>query len=147
MVDCPSCGAPINDRDRTCAECGVRIEGATRPFPPVGESDAVTGELVTEGAVLVVLKGPEVGERFFVDRPELTLGRDPACDVFLNDVTVSRRHAIVRLEGGQVSVEDAGSLNGTYVNGAVVEKALLRSGDTLQVGRFMMSFLDGGEGA
>lgn len=145
MPDCPACGAPVPDDARECAECGTLLDGATTPFAPVG-SDEVAECRGAEGPALVVVKGPEIGERFYVDREELTLGRDPDCDIFLNDVTVSRRHATLRVRAGIVSVEDSGSLNGTYVNGVRVDEAPLGSGDMVQVGRFAMTFVVGGAG-
>jgi pSer/pThr/pTyr-binding forkhead associated (FHA) protein len=93
--------------------------------------------------VLIVRKGPQPGERFFVDRETLAIGRDPESDVFLNDITVSRAHAVVSCRDNVVSVKDAGSLNGTYVNGLLVEEAVLNSGDVLQIGTFQMLFLSG----
>jgi pSer/pThr/pTyr-binding forkhead associated (FHA) protein len=74
----------------------------------------------------------------------LTVGRDPDCDIFLNDVTVSRRHARLLVGERGVSVEDTDSLNGTYVNGVLVDRAALRMGDALQIGRFQMFFIGGG---
>lgn len=122
------------------------MDEVTASFPPVGaeEEGAPVWEGI-DGPVLVVRKGPEVGERFYLDRERLTIGRDPACDIFLNDITVSRNHAVLEVSSGEVSVADAGSLNGTYVNGASVDSATLHSGDGLQVGRFQMVFLGGGE--
>ncbi|TLM96249.1 MAG: FHA domain-containing protein, partial [Actinobacteria bacterium] len=79
---------------------------------------------------------------FYVDRASLAIGRDPAADVFLNDVTVSRNHAVVQLNGGIVTIRDAGSLNGTYVNGVIVDVADLHSGDIVQIGTFQMVFAD-----
>ena len=98
-----------------------------------------------EGPVLVVRKGPQPGERFFIDRPELAIGRDPASDIFLNDMTVSRSHAVLEARHGEVSVRDAGSLNGTYVNGQCAERAVLRDGDIVQIGTFQMVYHAGGE--
>ena len=94
--------------------------------------------------MLIVAKGPEVGERFYLDRATLTIGRDPSCDIFLNDITVSRQHATLSRSDDEVAVEDAGSLNGTYVNGVSVSRVVLRPGDLLQVGRFQMAFVTGG---
>ena len=93
--------------------------------------------------MLVVRKGPEVGERFYLEAPEYSLGRDPHCDIFLNDVTVSRKHASVRIDGGMATVRDTGSLNGTYVNGVRVDSAPLDNGDTVQIGTFQMIFMSG----
>ncbi len=146
MTECPSCGAKVAETDDSCEICGLRLSGATESFAPVSvpESQSPIDVERAEGLVLVVQKGPEVGERFYVDRPELTVGRDPERDIFLNDVTVSRRHAVLRLGEGVVSVEDRGSLNGTYVNGVRVDAAVLKSGDILQIGTFQMLFLAGG---
>jgi pSer/pThr/pTyr-binding forkhead associated (FHA) protein len=90
-----------------------------------------------------VHKGHETGQKFYVDRPRLTLGRDPRADVFLNDVTVSRNHAVVSMAGSEISIEDVGSLNGIYVNGVSVDKAILHDGDRVQIGTFQMVFLTG----
>jgi pSer/pThr/pTyr-binding forkhead associated (FHA) protein len=97
----------------------------------------------SEGPVLVVRKGPQPGERFFVDRGKLTIGRDPESDIFLNDITVSRAHAVIECKDDVVSVSDAGSLNGTYVNGEVCDTAVLKNGDVVQIGTFQMLFLSG----
>ena len=145
MSRCPSCGAPVDGTHGACPECGVSLEGSTQSFAPVSASDSEALRDVprAEGPVLVVRKGHDMGERFYVDRPRLTLGRDPGADVFLNDVTVSRSHAVVTLSGDEVSIEDAGSLNGIYVNGVSVDKAILRDGDGVQIGTFQMVFLSG----
>jgi hypothetical protein len=145
MDTCPACGAPLGEDASVCGSCGAALAEVTASFEPVGEGlapDEMPGS--DDGPLLVVRKGPEVGERFYVDRPELSIGRDPACDIFLNDITVSRRHAVLELAGDEVSVADAGSLNGTYVNGVSVERAQLRTGDALQIGRFQMVFFGGG---
>ena len=91
----------------------------------------------------MVSKGPQPGERFYLERPELTVGRDPESDIFLNDMTVSRTHAILEVSGAEVSVRDAGSLNGTYLNGVCVDSAPLSDGDVLQIGTFQMGFFTG----
>lgn len=147
METCPSCGAHVTEGDVTCASCGLRIEGSTASFQPVVVEEehvvAPTGE-VSDIPVLVVHKGAETGERFYLEDGSYTVGRDPHSDIFLNDVTVSRDHARIDVIGGQVSVSDEGSLNGTYVNDVLVDSAHLQNGDALQVGRFKMVFLAGG---
>jgi pSer/pThr/pTyr-binding forkhead associated (FHA) protein len=113
---------------------------ATASFAPVAsELHDVAGEDV-EGPVLVVRKGPQLGEKFFIDRPQLNVGRDPESDIFLNDMTVSRAHAVFEMAGNTVTVRDVGSLNGTYVNGVIVDSAPLSSGDVVQIGTFQMVF-------
>lgn len=146
MDRCPACDTPVSASDRDCPACGARLSGATASFEPVAaeETRGVVDRESVEGPVLVVRKGAEVGERFYIDADELSVGRDPESDIFLNDVTVSRSHAALRRSPEGVTVEDAGSLNGTYVNDVLVDKALLHDGDALQVGRFRMIYLSGG---
>ncbi|MHB1340139.1 MAG: FHA domain-containing protein [Coriobacteriia bacterium] len=146
MDMCPACGARVAPEDRECTTCGARLHGATASFEPIAaEMPASGGDIeASEIAVLVVRKGAEVGERFYLDQPAFTIGRDPESDIFLNDVTVSREHAILQISPDGVTITDAGSLNGTYVNDVRVDKAHLRNGDAVQVGRFQMVFLAGG---
>jgi pSer/pThr/pTyr-binding forkhead associated (FHA) protein len=94
-----------------------------------------------EEAVLVVKKGPLVGQRFALTRGTITLGRDPGSDIFLNDITVSRKHAKVDFDPPHFVIRDVGSLNGTYINGKRVEKSTLSQGDELQIGKFKLIFL------
>ena len=92
---------------------------------------------------LTIVKGPQIGETFELDAPEITLGRDPKNSVFLNDMTVSRHHATMDLSNsalGLATIEDLGSLNGTWVDGAIVSKASLKDGSTIQIGTFRMVF-------
>lgn len=148
MDFCPVCGEALEPDAHNCPACGAAVREATAEFPPVAgplsEASAHDGADL-DGPALVVCKGPEVGERFYLDRPRLTVGRDPASDIFLNDITVSRDHAVLTLAGGEVSIEDVGSLNGVYVNGASVTRATLKGGDGVQIGRFQMVFRSGGE--
>ena len=147
MGVCPGCGASVSPEETHCPTCGTRLEGSTAAFEAVSTTaeDAYGVEMgVSDVPALVVQKGAEVGERFYLEAPEITIGRDPASDIFLNDVTVSRAHARLYVAGIDVRVEDAGSLNGTYVNGECVTEAALVNGDTLQIGRFRMVFLSGG---
>lgn len=149
MTTCPACGSTVDEPyPPECPSCGARLAGATESFAPVGvveeSAESPVAEALT-GPVLIVRKGPDVGERFFIDRARLTIGRDPECDIFLNDVTVSRSHAVLELAGPEVSIEDVGSLNGTYVNGVRVDKAPLGDGDLVQVGKFQMVFMNRGE--
>ena len=147
MPDCANCGAPLDGSESTCPSCGAPTANATASFEPVGvveEGGAHAPESVG-GPVLVVRKGPQPGERFFIDRPELTIGRDPVSDIFLNDITVSRAHAVLESRGGEVSVRDVGSLNGMYVNGVCADRAILRDGDIVQIGTFQMVYHAGGE--
>ena len=108
-----------------------------------GQDPAVPGvEGLPEGsALLVVKRGPNAGSRFLLDQPVTTSGRHPDSDIFLDDVTVSRRHAEFRMEGDKFEVVDVGSLNGTYVNREPKNSADLSNGDEVQIGKFRLVFL------
>jgi len=92
-------------------------------------------------ALLVVKRGPNAGSRFLLDQPTTSAGRHR--DIFLDDVTVSRRHAEFRLDTDEFHVVDVGSLNGTYVNREPVDSAVLANGDEVQIGKFRLVFLTG----
>lgn len=108
-----------------------------------GQDPVVPGvEGLPEGsALLVVKRGPNAGSRFLLDQPVTTSGRHPDSDIFLDDVTVSRRHAEFRMEGDKFEVVDVGSLNGTYVNREPKNSAALSNGDEVQIGKFRLVFL------
>ncbi|WP_018024147.1 oxoglutarate dehydrogenase inhibitor Odhl [Corynebacterium ulceribovis] len=94
-------------------------------------------------ALLVVKRGPNAGSRFLLDQPVTSAGRHPDSDIFLDDVTVSRRHAEFRLNANEFEVVDVGSLNGTYVNREPKNSAVLSNGDEVQIGKFRLVFLTG----
>jgi pSer/pThr/pTyr-binding forkhead associated (FHA) protein len=95
--------------------------------------------------LLVVRHGPNAGSSYRLEGPATTVGRHPDSDVFLDDITVSRRHVLIERDEQGFLLRDVGSLNGTYVNKQRTDEARLRSGDELQVGRYRISFLVGGE--
>ncbi len=103
----------------------------------------VTGSLPPGTALLAVRRGPNAGARFLLDHDVTTSGRHPDSDIFLDDVTVSRRHAEFHRERATFTVRDVGSLNGTYVNRERVESATLSSGDEVQIGKFRLVFVTG----
>jgi pSer/pThr/pTyr-binding forkhead associated (FHA) protein len=114
--------------------------------PAAGSGEgAVSGVegLPAGSALLVVKRGPNAGSRFLLDQATTSAGRHPDSEIFLDDVTVSRRHAEFRLEGGEFQVVDVGSLNGTYVNREPVDSAVLANGDEVQIGKFRLVFLTG----
>ena len=92
-------------------------------------------------ALLVVLRGPNAGSRFLLDHDFTSTGRHPDSDIFLDDVTVSRDHAILVRRGGDYYLDDCGSLNGTYVNRSRIESHKLTDGDELQVGKYKLAYL------
>ncbi|MBV7280820.1 MULTISPECIES: oxoglutarate dehydrogenase inhibitor Odhl [Corynebacterium] len=107
-------------------------------------ANAGAGNLPEGAALLVVKRGPNAGSRFLLDQETTTAGRHPESDIFLDDVTVSRRHAEFRRDGeGQFEVVDVGSLNGTYVNREPKNAEALHTGDEVQIGKFRLVFLAG----
>ena len=109
-----------------------------------GDVDAVEN-LPAGSAMLLVQRGPDAGARFLLDTDEVSAGRHPDSEIFLDDVTVSRRHAVFNREGEDFTVSDAGSLNGTYVNRDRIDKVLLKDGDEVQIGKYRLVFFAGHE--
>ena len=151
---CTNCGHPNRDDARFCAECGHPLqEDVTVTLPAIEAEEEVHeefpfphDELEAGQALLLVKRGPNAGSTFLLDRDATTVGRSTDGDVFLDDVTVSRKHAIFeRRPGGAWFVRDVGSLNGTYVNGEQVDETKLASGDEVQIGRFKVTFFAAGE--
>lgn len=104
------------------------------------EDQAAIAALPPGCALLITQRGPGAGARFLLDADRVLAGRSERSDIFLDDVTVSRKHAAFVREGGEYLVRDSGSLNGTYVNRERVEAAVLRTGDEVQIGKFRMVF-------
>ena len=152
---CTRCGHGNPDAANFCARCGAPLAAAsddTTLTLHVGsaereETDAEQEELsvsleelAPDQGVLVVKRGPNAGSTFLLDKDLTAAGRHPSSDIFLDDITVSRRHAEVMREGSRFLVKDVGSLNGTYVNRERVDVAELSSGDELQIGKFKLIF-------
>ena len=119
------------------------------PRSGLGELDAAEPqtwravEAPRGAAVLVVKRGPNAGSRFLLDEPVISAGRHPVSDIYLDDITVSRRHAEFRSHDGEFRVVDTNSLNGTFVNRVPVESAVLADGDEIEIGKFRLVFLTG----
>ena len=112
------------------------------------DTSAAGADNLPEGqALLVVKRGPNAGARFLLDQETTTAGRHPEADIFLDDVTVSRRHAEFRKNGDTFEVVDVGSLNGTYVNREPKNSSVLSNGDEIQIGKFRLVFLNGSKEA
>jgi pSer/pThr/pTyr-binding forkhead associated (FHA) protein len=150
---CSRCGHPNRDDAKFCAQCGAPLQGETTlSLTPVETEDEggeefplPHDELHPGQALLLVKRGPNAGSTFLIESDATTAGRRPDSDVFLDDVTVSRTHATIERRAGDFFVRDAGSLNGTYVNGERVEETKLASGDEIQIGMFKLVFFSAGE--
>jgi pSer/pThr/pTyr-binding forkhead associated (FHA) protein len=110
-------------------------------LPTVAADSAGVEALPPGSALIVVKRGPNAGSRFLLDQRVTSAGRHPGSDIFLDDVTVSRRHAEFRWENDEFQVVDVGSLNSTYVNREPVDSAVLVNGDEVQIGKFRLTFL------
>lgn len=136
---CGNCGRPLHAPSEAATTGSLRPE-ELEAFEVAERLDAqsVLSELARGTALLHVLRGPNEGARYLLDSDVVTVGRHPDSDIFLDDITVSRRHAELRRDDNGFSVHDVGSLNGTYVNGRRVEDQVVTTGDELQVGKFKL---------
>jgi len=92
------------------------------------------------GSGLVIIKGPNIGDIFLINKSKFTIGRNPESDIFLDDITVSRKHAILEKIDKDFRIKDTRSLNGSYVNGQIVENSILKDGDRIQIGKYIFLF-------
>jgi pSer/pThr/pTyr-binding forkhead associated (FHA) protein len=177
MPFCTACGKQNPDDARFCSQCGSRLVsaepagGAEPSQESAGEStatiaigvgadktetsdrqlnpvDAAAVDALPSGhALLVVQRGPGSGSRFLLDADIVNAGRHPDSEIFLDDVTVSRRHAEFNRTGETFTVSDVGSLNGTYVNRDRIDRVQLKDGDEVQIGKYRLVFFSGHESA
>ena len=148
-VHCPECGFQNPESANYCSKCGtalVRDTGGaetTMAYTPGELEDASPlEESGVDGPALVVRSGGgRAGEHFLPTGERTTIGRSPECEIFLDDVTVSRKHAVLVRNGNEYRIEDLGSLNGTFVNRRRIESAKLADGDELQIGKYRLTFL------
>ncbi|CAB5032196.1 MAG: FHA domain-containing protein [Actinobacteria bacterium] len=158
---CPQCGHLSDEQDHFCGACGAELsavehpvhqtgvlglrapsEGDSAPMPTVDSTSV--GGLGKGEAVLVVLRGPQQGMRFDLDPSAglIVVGRSPECGLFLDDVTVSRRHAELHSVESGWELHDSGSLNGSYVNRERIDRTTLTGGDEVQIGKYRFVYLE-----
>ncbi len=159
-VFCNNCGHRNPGGSNFCSSCGAVLEHATGDdttvtfmAPPAAPEAAVEDEIsvalddIPTGTGMVVVKrGPNVGSRFALEGDVTRAGRHPDSEIFLDDITVSRRHAEFVRQGSGYVVRDVGSLNGTYLNRERIDEAPLGNGDEVQIGKFKLVFLAAAEG-
>lgn len=169
MPFCTSCGRQNPDDARFCSQCGSRLVTPAPPVPDLGDvggestatiqiggekvetsdrqlnpvDEAAVDALPAGHALLVVQRGPGAGSRFLLDADVVNAGRHPDSEIFLDDVTVSRRHAEFNRSGESFTVSDVGSLNGTYVNRDRIDRVQLNDGDEVQIGKYRLVFFSG----
>jgi pSer/pThr/pTyr-binding forkhead associated (FHA) protein len=169
MPFCTNCGHDNPDGSNFCGQCGAALTPArgetteriptgdtTKTIPPMvdehtepltAEEEAAVSGLPSGSALLIVQRGANAGARFLVNTEKVTAGRHQDSDIFLDDISVSRRHATFTRTDEGIVVKDLGSLNGTYVNRDLVEEQLLRHGDEVQIGKFRLVFFASPHGA
>ena len=148
-IYCPECGFQNPEAANYCSKCGALLHTPesgeqTQTFSPAVRDELLEslGELPDTGPALIVrMGGGRTGETFSPHGDRTTIGRSPDCGVFLDDVTVSRRHAALVQRDRRWMIEDLGSLNGTFVNRRRVESAPLEDGDEIQIGKYRLTFL------
>ncbi len=129
------------DPTRTAFFGTESFEAEDVQHPPLSKGDReAVAALPTGSALLIVQRGPNAGARFLLDRPTANAGRSPSSDIFLDDVTVSRKHCQFLAAEGQHTIRDSGALNGTYVNRERVDQAVLQPGDEVQIGKYRMTY-------
>jgi len=151
-VYCPECGFQNLESANYCSRCGALLVTEGEPDDPTmtfsaeqleEEGGVRLEEIGVEGPTLVVRSGGgRAGEHFRLHRKQTTVGRSPDCDIFLDDVTVSRRHAIITRGEATLTIEDLGSLNGTFLNRRRIERGELENGDEVQIGKYRLIFLE-----
>lgn len=148
-LDCPECAAANQPDSQFCSKCGAKLQSGSdstitfsEPVEGAEESQIDLEALGYDEPVLVVVKGIGVGQVFDLVSDEVLIGRDPGNDIFLDDITVSRKHAQIERRGTKHVIKDTGSLNGTYLNKNRVDEAYMADKDELQIGKFRMIFLN-----
>ncbi len=141
---CPVCNSSVDPNTTMCGICGFKLVGRTEQFSNV---DSVSKGSVTRPKsakngtlTLTILDGHLKGESFNLTNFPLVIGRDPSCDLFLNDRTVTRRHASVDIIDNEVVICDLNSMNGTWIDGKSCDRAILKDGSIVQIGVFNMVF-------
>ena len=157
-VFCHNCGHRNPEGVNFCSSCGQTLladgddatitlqalQPADEAEPDEEHADVTLVEVPHGAGVLVVTRGPNIGARYLLGDRVVKAGRHPESDIFLDDITVSRRHAEIEPVDGGYTVRDVGSLNGTYVNRERIDQAQLEPGDELQVGKFKLVYLVAG---
>lgn len=134
---CPVCRSAVAPEDDRCRVCGFKLVGKTSRFTPVPSQPLDDLETRSTGEPsLRTIRGPQVGVVYPLEADVTSVGRDPGCTIFLNDMTVSREHARIRREGESFVIRDTGSFNGVWVNNKSIEAKALQDGDIVQIGSF-----------
>ena len=144
MKACPVCNSPMEDNAQSCLACGYHLQGSTQKFQAVSlqpqepENAQVTSNIPT----LTVLEGRQKGIVYSLEGNSAVVGRSPKCEIFLNDMTVSRKHAVLERVAGGWSIRDTDSFNGVWVNNTNVDHVMLADKDIVQIGCFVLRYAE-----
>lgn len=141
-IVCPVCNNPVDSQAVSCPTCGFKLLGTTQRFRPLTFTENSFSAVVKPctSALLHVARGPQTGVDFPLKNTSLSIGRSPQCDIFLNDMTVSRRHALIEPSEGNYVIRDTNSFNGLWVNNVSVNAHVLQNGDIVQIGSFCLVY-------
>ena len=139
---CPICNSELTPGASVCPACGYKLPGSTVEFQPINTGGVIAGREAEREKYgeLRIIRGPQTGLDISIKGGPLTIGRDPQCDIFLNDMTVSRHHATIESDEKGCIIRDTNSFNGVWVNDAMQECCLLKSGDVIQIGAFCLMY-------
>ena len=143
MDRCPVCNGELQPNLAACPACGFKLSGVTQEFQPISLEDTAESPQAAESkpGTLIIMRGPgQLNTMYTLENREMTIGRSPNCDIFLNDMTVSRTHAIIQTVGHDYAIRDDGSFNGVWINNENVTQAVLRDGDLVQIGAFVLLY-------
>ncbi len=140
---CQICGNEMLPDATSCPSCGFRPVETTQSFKPVSLDDGemkAGSEKPQSEAELRIIRGPQIETIFHLEAGTFTIGRNPKCDIFLNDMTVSREHAQIYRQNDRFAIRDSNSFNGVWVNNENIEEAVLQEGDIIQIGAFCLLY-------
>ena len=142
---CPVCGSELSDNVAACPACGFKLQGSTQSFQPISLDQQVPAAEPAPApahATLRFVRGPQTGVVFDLGDEPLSVGRNPQCGLFLNDMTVSREHAELIPSAGGWTIKDCNSFNCVWVNNSNITEHALKAGDVIQIGAFCLQYQD-----
>ena len=144
MIICPVCNSPMDDSAQSCSSCGYHLQGSTQKFEAVSleASEPETIQITSTIPTLTVLQGRQKGIVYSLEGNKAVIGRSPKCEIFLNDMTVSRKHAVLERVAGGWTIKDTDSFNGVWVNNANVDHVTLSDRDIVQIGCFVLRYAE-----
>lgn len=144
MKTCPVCNSPMDDSAQSCSSCGYHLRGSTQKFEAVSleTSEPETIQVTSTIPTLTVLQGKQKGIVYSLDGNKAVIGRSPKCEIFLNDMTVSRKHAVLERVADGWSIQDTDSFNGVWVNNTNVDHVMLSDRDIIQIGCFVLRYAE-----